>query len=81
MKSYKNSHARLAASGVNILNVVPVNSDTTVILFEYSWRDPKQEGKLHWSKSYVPLLPEDEQVDDIILDRVNLAREELERGE
>lgn len=79
-KSYNNQYARLAAAGVNILNLVPL-SDKSVVLFEYSWRDPEQEGKLHWSKSMVTIYPDDNFIDDVILDRVTKAREELERGE
>lgn len=79
-KSYKNQYAKLAAAGINILNFVPLD-DKSVVLFEFSWRDPKQEGKLHWSKSMVTIYPDDKFIDDVILDRVTEAREELERGE
>lgn len=79
IRSYKSQHAALAANGVNILNIVPIG-DNTQVLFEYSWVDPKQRNKLHWSKSYVAITKDDEDASIVILDRVQKAREELERG-
>lgn len=81
MKSYKNAHAMLAAEGVNILNMVPLPSGNVAVLFEYSWHDPKQEGKLHWSKTTITIGANSGRLDLEVIDRVRSARKELECGE
>lgn len=78
MTSYINAHARLAAEGVNILNLVPIDDDKSTILFEYSWKDPSQDNKLHWSKSMLPINKNESCIVSKLLDHVRLARKELE---
>lgn len=43
-----------AEHGINILDIVP-NGEIYWVLVEYSWNDPKLQGKLHWSKIALPV--------------------------
>lgn len=80
-KSYEHPYAKLAAEGINILSI-EVDKDTKekFVIFEFSWKDPKQDDKLHWSKS-VEHSYNLSHLYYIIIENVKLAREELERGE
>lgn len=81
MKSYKSPYARLANAGINILSI-EVNHDSgeKFIVFEYSWKDPKQDDKLHWSKSIESHYNLNTLCGNI-LQKVELARQELEANE
>lgn len=80
-KSYTSRHARLAANGINILNVVPISDSMTAVLFEYCWEDPKVPDKLRWNKSYISITENSGDVAELLIERVTAARAELERGE
>lgn len=81
-KTCNNLYAKLASEGINILSgTYHPNSCNGHIeyFFEYSWRDPEQDGKLHWSKaSFLATMVDWE---DKLIEKVNEARRRLERGE
>ena len=69
-------YARLARAGINILSVARLEDASDCYIFEYSWNDPTQQGKLHWSKA-VFYLGHQLSLGDLIAE-VELARKELE---
>lgn len=79
MSHLSSPHAALAKKGINILQVV-VDSATgyLYVVFEYCWEDPKQEHKLHWSKSVVAVTNMAD-IFSTLLGRVDMARELLEQ--
>lgn len=79
--SYASLYAKLAAEGINILNIeVDSKNGDKFMVFEYSWNDPKQDNKLHWSKC-VEHGYNLKMICDTIISKVQIARKELERGE
>lgn len=85
MNSYESPYAKLAAEGINVLSVIMPHEDTergSEYIFEYSWNDPKQGWKLHWSKSvYQPSYSVGMRVEDWADDLIRVvseARKELE---
>lgn len=77
--SSPNPYAKLAREGINILSATHRPEDAGVIyIFEYSWVDPEQASKLHWSKApYFRDYANKNWVDDLI-QKARSARKELE---
>lgn len=77
--SYTSIYAKLAREGINILSCtnIPEYSGTEYI-FEYSWMDPAQQNKLHWSKA--PFFTNSAGYDwvESLIELVRSARKELE---
>lgn len=69
--------ADFAEHGVNILNVVP-GQDVIWVLIEYSWHDPTMAGKLHWSKTAIPVSGEEHVLSPSIVLLVEKTRSLLE---
>lgn len=65
-------YAQLARAGVNVLS----SDGDDRYIFEYSWKDPKQDGKLHWSKGVFCLDGLADWGD--LVKAVEIARKELE---
>lgn len=76
--SYTSQYADLAGRGINILGV-DGDPKHPYYRIEYSWKDPRQDNKLHWSKLAVQQYSSRFYTEDII-DIVEAARRDLERG-
>lgn len=77
--SYTSIYAQLAKEGINILLCTHIPEyQGTEYIFEYSWIDPAQQNKLHWSKA--PFFTNSVDYDwvDNLIGLVRLARKELE---